>query len=99
MPRHLQHLRRLFKSVFRLCPVFRREVAYLPVCGLGDAGEHIAQILVRVDAASAATFDDGVGCAGREGDLEVGGLVEDDNVALDIVEVRHGALCERGAIF
>ena len=49
-----------FESGLRLCPLFRREFANLPVCALGDAGERVAQILMRIDAASAATFDNRV---------------------------------------
>ncbi len=59
MPRPLQHLRRLFQQELLVRPLFGSEVGDLPVCGLGDAGEHVSQILVRIDASSPATFDDG----------------------------------------
>ena len=60
MPRHLQHLRRIFQRELLVRPLSRREFGNLPVCGLGDAGEHVAQILMRIDTASAATFDNRV---------------------------------------
>ena len=60
MPRHLQHLRRLFQRELLVRPLFWGEFGYLPACGLGDAGEHVAQILMRIDTASAATFDNRV---------------------------------------
>jgi len=60
MPRDLQHLRRIFQRELLFCPLFRREFGNLPVCALGDAGEHVAQILVRIDPSPTATFDHGV---------------------------------------
>ena len=60
MPRHLQHLRRLFQRELLVRPLFWGEFGYLPACGLGDAGEHVAQILMRIDAAPPATFDNRV---------------------------------------
>ena len=60
MPRPLQHLRHLFQREFLFRPLFRREFGDLPVCALGDAGEHVAQILMGIDATPAATFDNRV---------------------------------------
>ena len=58
MPRPLQHLRRFFQRELLVRLLFRCEVGYLPACELGDAGEHVAQILMQSDASSSATFYD-----------------------------------------
>ena len=60
MLRRLQHLRRLFQRDLIFRPLLRCKVGDIPVCAFGDAGEHVAQILMRIDAASAATFDNRV---------------------------------------
>ena len=41
-------------------PGLRSEVFNLPVGGMGQTGEDIAQIGVGIEAAAAATFHDGV---------------------------------------
>jgi hypothetical protein len=56
MPRHLQLLYRIFQREL----LFRREFGNLPVCALGDAGKLFSQILMRIDTASVATFDNRV---------------------------------------
>ena len=60
MLRRLHHLRRLFQRDLIFRPLLRCKVGDIPVCAFGDAGEHVAQILMRIDAASAATFDNRV---------------------------------------
>jgi hypothetical protein len=44
--------------VSELRPGFGREVFDLPVGGQGQAGEDVAQIGVRIEAATAAAFDE-----------------------------------------
>ena len=41
-------------------PGFRGDVLDLPVGEMREAGEHVAQVGVRINAAAAATFDEGV---------------------------------------
>ncbi len=42
------------------CPSFWREVGYLPVGRMGQPGEDVVQIGIRIDSATTAAFHDGV---------------------------------------
>ena len=41
-------------------PVSWDEFRDTPVCGVGQSGEHIPEIIERIDAPASAAFDDGI---------------------------------------
>ncbi len=50
-----------FFSGILFCPLLRYKIGDIPVCAFGDAGEHVAQISIRIDAPSPTTLDNFVG--------------------------------------
>ena len=57
MLRRLQHLRRFFQRDLIFRPLLRCKVGDIPVCAFGDAGEHVSQISMRIDAPSPTALD------------------------------------------
>ena len=57
MLRRLQHLRRFFQRDLIFRPLLRCKVGDIPVCAFGNAGEHVSQISMRIDAPSPTALD------------------------------------------
>ena len=64
MLRRLQHLRRFFQRDLIFRPLLRCKVGDIPVCAFGNAGEHVAQILMQIDAPSPTVLDNCVDSKG-----------------------------------